>query len=154
VFNFEDLDKRIENFILSLQSSEYEFRPVINGITKTGKSLTLGHLCYALKILYTVDSQLLKNKSYIQNIDKRFQSFNSYYPDLPKNSYVDDQYYKLYKNSFKKIWVKNFIKFLLNKIKFVEINPNYKFREYIRAETKQAIATQIQINKEFFSDYD
>ena len=153
MFNYEDLDKKIENFILSLQSSEYEFKPVINGVTKTGKSLTLGHLCYALKILYTVDSQLLKNKRYIQNIDKRFQSYNSFYPDLPKNSYVDDQYYKLYKNNFKKIWVKNCIKFLLNKIKFVEINPNYKFREYIRAETKQAIATQIQINKEFRSSY-
>ena len=145
MIDYESLSRNIENYISNLKKENGLFQPVINGATKEGQLIDMGHTCYALKVLYTINSDILNDSNFTSEIYRRFECFKNDYSDLPKGSYVDPNYYKIYKSNFVILWIKNFVKFFLRRIKLYEINPRFKFREYIRAETKQSIATIQQI---------
>ena len=147
------LSEKVEKFVFSLINEEYGFKPAIDGTTSKGELLNMGYACYALKILYTIDSDYLKDTNFKTTIRKNLENYKQDYKYLPRGSYVDPYYYKIYKSMFLKLWIKNILKFLLGKIKIYEINPAFKFREYIRAETKQTIATMSQIFPDFKSSY-
>ena len=59
-----NLDKNLEdsiiNFINNLEKNKFEYLPVLNGVTQSGKDLNLGFSCYALKSKYILNS--LENK--------------------------------------------------------------------------------------------
>ncbi len=145
MIDYNNLSQNIENYILNLKKENNLFQPVIKGVTKEGKLIDMGHTCYALKVLYTINSDHLSDNNFTSEIYTRFETFKRDYKDLPKGSYVDPSYYKIYKSNFTSLWIKNFVKFFLRRIKIHEINPQFKFKEYIRAETKQSIATIQQI---------
>ena len=43
----------------------------------------MGHTCYALKVLYTINSDLLNDDGFTSEINRRFESFKNDYNDLP-----------------------------------------------------------------------
>lgn len=146
-------EKKIEEFVKSLIRNDGSFNIVNKGTTNVGLQLKLGFTCYAIKVLYTINSKLIHDQNFIDNTSHIFESCLEKYEEFPTGTYVDYAYYKNYKNNFLKIRFKNIIKYLLRKIDFLDIDPFKKFEEHIRAETKQAIATRKQINSAFFSDY-
>lgn len=153
MLNQNNLSENIQKFILKLNYKENNFLPVQTGSTDAGRELNMGFTCYALKILYTIDSNYLDDKDWMTKIFNSLEGYKKNYQDLPDYSYVDPAYYRIYKSSFYKLWIKNIIKFLLMRIKIHEVNPRFKFKEFIRAETKQTIATMTQVFPGYVSDF-
>jgi len=153
MLNQNNLSENIQKFILKLNYKENNFLPVQTGSTDAGRELNMGFTCYALKILYTIDSNYLDDKDWMTKIYNSLEGYKKNYHDLPDYSYVEPAYYRIYKSSFYKLWIKNIIKFLLMRIKIHEVNPRFKFKEFIRAETKQTIATMTQLFPGYVSDF-
>ena len=66
---------------------------------------------------YSINSDHLSDNNFTSEIYTRFETFKRDYKDLPKGSYVDPSYYKIYKSNFTSLWIKNFVKFFLRRIK-------------------------------------
>ena len=61
--------------------------------------------------------------------------------------YLSQNYANAYKKKYPIIFIKeNIIKFFIGRLSLSEINPSKKFYEFIRAETKQSIATISEFN--------
>ena len=105
------LSEKVEKFVFSLINEEYGFKPAIDGTTSKGELLNMGYACYALKILYTIDSDYLKDTNFKTTIRKNLENYKQDYKDLPRGSYVDPYYYKIYKSMFLKLWIKIFLNF-------------------------------------------
>jgi len=157
--SIEDLTQMLEEYVYSLNIKEdiFHFLPAQSGLTNAGKNLKLGFSCYALKMIYILDKwdslQLDKKNKWIASIND-FQITNS---EFPANSFIDDSYIYFYKNQGVEVHIKETIKKILNKSN----KYNFELRKealyyFVRAETKQALATLKQVgeNSKFvYQDY-
>lgn len=150
--NYFELNLQIENFIKSLKKSEYSFKPVLNGSTESGLSIELGFTCYAIKTLYTINSPVVTDSKEIKKYTDFIKSFSKSKKGFPYGSFIDENYLNSYKKKYFLLLIKNIAKFTLARIKFLEISPNFKLKEFISAETKQSLSTLKQLGIEF-SDY-
>jgi len=156
----ESLNQKLLEFLDSLLKTNKEFHyfPVKEGYTNEGEQLTLGFSCFALKIYFTInewDSLGDDVKGRWGNFINSFQTKDNVY--LPSNSYIDQDYLKHFNRTIIKSSHKEAIKRVLN------LHPRYnfelkrnQFESFIRAETKQAIATLKQVNleqKAIYSDF-
>ena len=136
-----NLEESIINFLKSLEKNNFEYSPVLNGVTKSGIDLNLGFSCYALKSKYILNSFDDKNLSdWVQYLNN-YQIKES---DFGEGSFVDKKYLDCFNNENK---IKFFLKQSLNNLKLgnYELKKNI-LEKSIRAETKQAISTIHQVN--------
>ena len=145
--NFEDIEVNLKNYISNLETEDFNFKPSNTGSTTNGRKLQLGFLCYALKTMYILNDSRLENEEYLGEFVNKINSFQIKEKNKFQAYYVDENYKKAFQKIYLKNLLKNTIKFFLLRIKFNEINPNKKLMEFLRAETKQSIATISQFNK-------
>jgi len=141
-----DLDINLENFLDALKKDKFEFYPVLKGYTKYGQEIQLGHSCYALKIYYIIGKWDKLENSTKEDWVAFINSFQMSREDFPKNSYIDQKYLKAYEKFDLKKFVKNKVKKILNTLfdkKYI-LN-NEKIKDFIKADTKQAISTLYQV---------
>ena len=134
-------------FIKQLKTqSKFNFKPANEGLTKYGKSLSLGFSCLALKSYYMTSewSKLSENEKI--NWLSFINSFQVESSRFTRNSYIDDEMIKSYLNRSLNTKVKDFLKNSLNLL------PNYNFdsvnsrlNKAINAETKQAVSTLYEV---------
>lgn len=146
---YSELGNNIENFINSLKKSDTSYLPVLSGYTKNGEKISLGLTCYALKTLYTVNSSVLDNKITKDKYVKFIESFSVKQDIFPNYSFVDTSYLKAYKQNMFFIYTKNVVKLILKRIKYHEVSSSIKLKEFINAETKQAISTLNQLGVDY-----
>ena len=131
---------------LSKGSQPYSFLPSIGGVTSSGSKLSLGFSCYALKTYFMTglwDNLKQNEKNEWANFINSFQNDNL---SFPPNSFLDTGYIEGFKNEQYKKILKNTAKIVSTKIgyrKFESINN--QLRTFVRAETKQAISSLIQV---------
>ena len=145
-YNFDKIEQEIKEFINDLNINDLNYLPSKKGYNKNGQKLQLGFFCYALKTLLTLNDEKIQNKEFIDKIKTKINSFqidnNSNYDRF----YIDQNYANAYKKKYPIIFIKNIIKFFIGRLSLSEINPSKKFYEFIRAETKQSIATISEFN--------
>ncbi len=146
-YNFYKIEKEIKNFVSNLNVNDLNYIPSKKGHNNNGKQLQLGFLCYALKIMITVNDEKIYDQEYIEKITDKINSFQINNKSKYHSYYVDQNYANAYKKNYFLKFVKNLIKFFIRRLDFNEINPSKKFFEFIRAETKQSIATIKEFNK-------
>lgn len=144
--NYSNLESEITTFLESLNIEKYNYKPSLNGNTLAGEKISLGFMCYATKILYTINSDKLSDETFKEELINYFKSFNQTKIGFPENSFIDNNYFKEYKKNYPALIIKNTIKYILGRIPFRQIHPNHKLKEFIRAESKQTLATLGQIN--------
>jgi len=135
-------------FLESLQSTDNinHFYPAIEGITEVGSNLSLGFSCYALKTYYILgywEALSQKRKEGWIDFIKGFQikGDNDYL-----NYFEDPVYVSHYKKEFNNISPKENIKKIINFTGLRHYQTyNEKFKNSIRAETKQAISTLYEV---------
>ncbi len=143
----QDMEVKLKKYISNLYTTDFKFNPVNLGSNANGNSLQLGFLCYALKTMYTINEPQLDNIDYLSGAINKINSFQNVKTKYRKGYFVDPNYVKAFKKNYYKIFIKNVVKFALRRIRFNEINPNKKLNEFLRAETKQSLATISQFNK-------
>jgi len=143
-----ELDENILNFLNSLRSKEknYQFFPSANGATKAGKTISLGFSCFALKTYYITglweDLKEIEKRNWLNFINS-FQDNNS---KFPKNSFLDYCYIQEFEKEQRKKIIKNSAKFISTKIGYKKFEPPFQqMKTNIRAESKQAISSLIQV---------
>ena len=144
--NFSNLESSLEAFLDSLNIDNFNYNPSLKGNTKAGENISLGFACYATKILFTINSEKLDDKVFKDKLVIYLKSFNQTKRGFPENSFIDNDYFKEYRKNYPTLIGKNILKYFLGKIPFRQIFPNYKLKEFIRAESKQTLATLAQIN--------
>jgi len=144
--NYLNLKSEITTFLESLNTEKFDYNPTLKGSTTAGENISLGFTCYVTKILYTIKSEKLNDDIFKKELSEYLKSFNQTKPGFPKNSFIDNNYLKEFKKNYPILFIKNTVKYLLGKIQFKQILPNYKLKEFIRAESKQTLATLNQIN--------
>ena len=143
----EDLETNLDKFLDSLQRDGYKFNPVTKGITSNGAKLELGLSCYALKIYFITGRWELLTDNQKEKWICYINSFQSETNDFAVNAFVDKKYVNAYREF-------SFTKNLKETLKRVLIYLNYnnyrlrneKLKEFIRAESKQAISSLIQVD--------
>ena len=75
MLNQNNLSENIQKFILKLNYKENNFLPVQTGSTDAGRELNMGFTCYALKILYTIDSNYLDDKDWMTKIYNSLEGY-------------------------------------------------------------------------------
>jgi hypothetical protein len=143
---FQDLEIKLKQYISNLNTADYNFIPVNSESKSNMTCIQLGFLCYGLKTMYTLNDSKLENIDYKSGALNKIISFQNTSNESYKGYFIDENYVKAFKKNYYKVFIKNVIKFILRKIKFTEINPNKKLNEFLRAETKQSIATISQFN--------
>ena len=147
--NIYEFKKKALDFVNSLETKkDFIYIPVKYGFTKYGLDIELGFSCFAIKSLYILDEWKNLNHQ-IQcewiNYLNSFQIKNfEYFPD---GSFIDQNYFKFINSySISKETKRQFKKIIYgkNNIKKKEI----EVKEFIRAESKQAISTLYQIKSE------
>jgi len=154
-FWLEDLNENISLFMDSLRKEKYfEFFPATNGLTNEGKKINLGFSCYALKIFYITGAWENINQDRKVSWTNYINSYQKTIKNFPANSFIDDDYLNSFLNYSKKETIKNNLKKILNNTskKNYLINED-KILNFIRAETKQSIATLAQVNKKSVKNY-
>ena len=143
----QDLENNIDNFLNSLNRYQYNFNPVTKGATRDGAKLELGLSCYALKIYYITGRWELLPKKEKENWATHINSFQSGNKNFPTNSFVDNEYVNAY-NKFSLIKkIKDVVKRILNYFNLKSYTlKNEKLEEFVRAESKQAISSLIQVD--------
>ena len=146
-FWLEDLNENISLFMDSLRKEKFfEFFPARNGLTNEGKKINLGFSCYALKIFYITGAWEDINQDRKVNWTDYINSYQKTIENFPANSFIDDEYLNSFLNYSKKETIKNNLKKILNNTskKNYLINED-KILNFIRAETKQSLASLIEI---------
>lgn len=143
-----NLDSSVLNFLdnLKIENNNYKFKPVINFIQHPNTDLELGFSNYALKTYVLLDKVNKFSKKEITGWANYIESFQTIESDYPKNSFVD----KNYLNLFNQQSTETFAKLRLKKVSNYLLNTNFKSNNlkiynYIRAETKQSLASLIEI---------
>lgn len=144
---FQETPALSVSFIESLKKDEnFEYRPSLSGLTKTGESLNLGFSTYALKIKFMsgvwnefTDDYKADWTNYIKSYQKTSKKF-------PSNSFIDEALLTGYKNLSVVENIKYVIKSSLNLV----TNKNFDSKKSailkaVNAETKQAIATLYEV---------
>ena len=154
VFN---LDENILNFLDSLKTDDYEYSPLNSGVTEEGRKIKLGFSCYALKIKYILNDNDINNDKYLKEAELYLNSYQRNNIQFPDNSYIDKNFLLFHKNPKINKVTKEAAKKMINLInKDRYLDKNTVLRNYIRAETKQAISTLYQIghtNKIKYTDF-
>lgn len=143
----EKIKESITIFLKSLENSDqnFQFYPVIDGLTEWGKRVELGFSCYALKIYYILGEwDKLDSKNQLNWI-KYINSFQVKNHEI-ENAYIDTVFKEYFYTFNLKKDLKNITKTTLTKLnlKKFETRKQILFKNYI-AETKQAIATLAQV---------
>ena len=74
--NYSNLESEITTFLESLNIEKYNYKPSLNGNTLAGEKISLGFMCYATKILYTINSKKLSDETFKEDLINFFTSFN------------------------------------------------------------------------------
>lgn len=154
-----ELNLSILHFLdtLKIFETNYKFKPTIKHNQNKSCNIELGFSNYALKI-YTLLDQIenIPNKDLVKWIDyiKSFQNIESKYP---QNSFIDGNYIKLFNQQNNENLIKLGFKKTVNFVAGTNFKSNkIKIENYIRAETKQSIATLLEINEKIdnkFKDF-
>lgn len=144
--NYSNLESQLTTFLESLNIEKFNYNPSLKGSTTAGENISLGFMCYVTKILYTINSEKLNDEIYKEELIEYLISFSETKPGFPENSFIDNSYFKEFKKNYPLLITKNTLKYLLGKIPFRQISPNHKLKEFIRAESKQTLATLNQVN--------
>jgi hypothetical protein len=131
-------------FLESIKYSDNQYQFVKQGLTKHGSELKLGTACFGLKINYILGN--LNNEATTLQASEYLNSFQKSIQGYPKNSFIDEAYLNYFRAANLKVALKHKAKELIAGAKF---KPPYSKSDYlkksIRAESKQAISTLIQI---------
>lgn len=135
-----------EEFLNSLKKNEkFKFLPCLSGLNENGHNLELGFSTFALKIL-KMTNKLDKNTT---NLSLWAEYINSFQTDklnnIPNNFYVNPAMTNSYNNYSVSDYLKDNIKKLLNNLGKKHDTHEIKFIKSVNAETKQAVATLIEI---------
>lgn len=131
------------------------FYPLKRGLTKAGKNLNMGFLCYALKIMYMSgewDNLSNTKKNNYQNSLNYFQetNFKNY-----NNYFIDEALIEGYESLFTTLNAKYFVKTALSfatKNKY-ETKKNALFKA-INADNKQTISTLNELNLPYSKEFE
>jgi len=139
---------------LKKPQKEFSYFPTSSSLTKEGKEIELGFSCYAIKILKLLDSIDTLSSKEIDDWSTYINSFQVEEGNFPVNSFVDKKYLNSFQSKLTLSKIINPVKSLSNYLQ----NTNYKTSElklenYVRAETKQSIATLHEISKQNLSSY-
>jgi len=143
-----NLDENLLNYLDSLQTKEFEYLPMKNGLTREGNAIKLGFSCFAFKIKYILNDKEIKSKNFVKNASNYLNAYQQNISGFPSNSYIDNSFLYFHQNPKLKILLKNNIKKAINLVdneRYLEQDTLLK--NYIRAETKQAISTIYQIGE-------
>tara|TARA_Y100000816_G_scaffold64403_1_gene42666 strand:- start:7882 stop:8985 length:1104 start_codon:yes stop_codon:yes gene_type:complete len=153
-FNFTEVEENLKKYISSLDEQNLNFNPSSLGVNENGKEIELGFLCYAIKIMLTIKDQNIKENTFVQDVVNKIKSYQVLDKTQFNSYFIDKKYQQAYRQKNFYTLFKNIIKFFLKKIKFSDINPNKKFEEFIRAETKQSISTIMEFGVEPIITFD
>lgn len=147
-FWIDNLDDNLLSFLNSLKKNEFEYFPVKTGLTKEGNDIKLGFSCFAVKMKYILNDKDIKNIDYVKGIKHYLSSFQKNNSNFPDNSFIDDNFLYYHKNPKLSDSFKEQIKIsinIFNKNRYLDKKTVLK--NFIRAETKQAISTIYQIGE-------
>jgi len=144
--NIYDLKDGILNFVDSLEGEQdFKYLPVKSGFTKEGYDISLGYSCFVIKILFILNhwNELSQEKrtGWINFINS-YQNHNN--SNFPEGSFIDKKYYK----NINKLNISKEFKRQVKKVIYGHRsvkNKDAEIKEFIRAESKQAISTLYQI---------
>ncbi len=145
-FDFYEIEENLKKFVSSLNNKNLNFNPSSAGVNQNGKEIQLGFLCYATKIMFTIDDEKIKSDVLVADILNKIKSYQVLDKTKFNSYFIDKKYIRSYRKKYLFNFFKNIIKFFLKKINFSDINPNKKFEEFIRAETKQSISTIMEFD--------
>jgi len=144
--------KKLEDSILSYlnnlkkSNTKYEYHLSLKGLTSASDNLNLGFSCFALKLKYMLNSKELKPE-YLKSWSDYINSFQVGKDHKFPFSYFDHGYYQEVNKKNPKLLLKEGIKKTLNiSNKYNYESHNVKIKSFIRAETKQAIASLNELN--------
>ena len=141
----KNLDSSVLNFVenLKVDKNNYKYNPIIN----LNPDLALGFSNYALKINILLDQLKNFSKKEIEGWSNYFESFQSNDLNYPINSYIDNSYIRLFNQQNNENLTKSSIKKVSNYLLNTNFkSTNAKIHDYFRAETKQTIASLLEIN--------
>ena len=137
------------SFVDSLENKyKNHFFPAKKGLTKNGKNLEMGFICYALKI-YKMTGKWDKlsdnqKKIYLQKLE----SFQKEKSDYPSNYFIDDALLKSYEETFSIENAKYIVKKILNNTSHFHFPEKSNIlKEAINADNKQTISTLYELGE-------
>lgn len=142
----KDLENSIRSYLENLERTEnFTYNPAIDGLTENGNNLSLGFICFALKIKYMIGDwqklDIIQQNTWIDKI-------NSYQKEskvFPANSYIDDFLLKSYQSFELKKKFSDVSKSIINLLPMYEFETSkQKLLKAVNADTKQAVATIFQ----------
>ncbi len=136
----------LNNYLNSIKIDEFNYLPALKGVTKTGKSLSLGFNCYVIKCLFILNEWNNLDDKIKNDWVNYINSFQINNENFPQNSYIDENYIKSFNNFFSGHNLKFKLKQAMNLLGSNYETKNVYLTNSIRAETKQAISTLNQIN--------
>jgi hypothetical protein len=150
------VDENIPDYFETLQknNSRYQIKPMEKGMTSVGKKIELGYSCFALKSYFITGrwkNLSDKEKNEWTSFIKRFQKNDNRFPS---NSFIDPELINDYDNFNLNRDSKRVIKKILSlsdKNKY--INHETNLQNAVKAETKQAISSLVQVNEREFREY-
>ena len=154
----ENFKEKYLNFLDTLKKNNiYQYYPVKYGYTKEGSGIELGLSCFAIKSLYILDEWKNISSEEKNNWLKFINEFqNNKKNNFQDGSFIDNGYFD---NIIKLSPLKE-TKRTIKKVIYGKSNiksKNEEVSEFIRAETKQAIATLYQVgshnNKKYHDKY-
>ena len=137
------------SFVDSLENKyKNHFFPAKKGLTKNGKNLEMGFICYALKIFKMTGKwdKLSDNqkKIYLQKLE----SFQKEKSDYPSNYFIDDALLKSYEETFSIENAKYIVKKILNNTSHFHFPEKSNIlKEAINADNKQTISTLYELGE-------
>ena len=151
----KDIESNLLDFMSSLKKNQFSFYPVKKGLTKDGEKLDLGMSCYALKIYYITGNWEALTKEEREEWGVYINSFQDSIQNFPSNSYVDRNYLQAYMNGSYLSEIKNMIKKFFNLFKKNKYQlKEEKLKNYIKAESKQAMSTLHQVGLKSEKQYE
>tara|TARA_B100001287_G_C22686114_1_gene533753 strand:- start:7542 stop:8639 length:1098 start_codon:yes stop_codon:yes gene_type:complete len=135
-----------EEFLFNLKKSEeFKYYPCLTGLNEFGNSLELGFTTFALKILKMIN-KLDRDPKVLSEWSEFINSFQTNkFRNIPNNFYVDPAMVSSYDNYSITDSLKDNTKKILNKFGKNYDTHETKFIKSVNAETKQAVATLIEV---------
>lgn len=133
-----------EDYLSSLKKEgKFKYYPSKEGLTTYGKKLELGFSTFAIKILKMINKIEVYEKDLWAEYINTFQSMQ--YKNVDDNYYVDPYLAQSYSSLSPLTSIKDNTKKIMNALGKKYDTNEIKFRKAVNAETKQAIATLIEI---------
>lgn len=152
----KELNFSIINFLERLKKSEsnYKFKPTLNYNENNKYNTELGFSNYALKIYILLDEINKISNNDLTNWINYIKSFQNFEKKYPQHAFVDENYIKLFYQQNEENLIRLGVKKTVNFLAGTNFKSNnIKIQNYIRAETKQSIATLLELNEKINNKY-